>query len=356
MSKKIALLGEAWGKDEAVLGLPFVGMSGQELGRMLEDVGLKKSECLLLNVLNLRPGQWWAKHHNTVPPKDSNDLKYVTLPLKEAKALAPGYALPPISTGSYLHPLLLPELDRLRGALDQFKQQGGNIIVALGATALWACTGSGGITKNRGTIMAASLQGNLKMLATYHPAAVLRAWDLRPIVLADLAKAARESQSPNITRTRRTIFIEPTFEELLWFEREHIAGASALSIDIETGWGQTTCIGFATSPQVSLVVPFFHGPSSYWSPEEEPKVWRWVQRQLARPIRKIGQNFMYDLQRLLRDGFRPWLKEMDDTMLLHHSLYQELDKNLGFLGATYCNESSWKQLRPRGEKTEKKDE
>jgi hypothetical protein len=32
----------------------------------------------------------------------------------------------------------------------------------------------------------------------------------------------------------------------------------------------------------------------------------------------------------------------DDTMLLHHALYPEMQKDLGFLGSIYTNEASWK--------------
>ena len=37
---RIVIVGEAWGKDEAVAKRPFVGASGRELNRMLEEAGL----------------------------------------------------------------------------------------------------------------------------------------------------------------------------------------------------------------------------------------------------------------------------------------------------------------------------
>jgi len=37
---RIAIIGEAWGKDEAAAKRPFVGASGRELNRMLEEAGL----------------------------------------------------------------------------------------------------------------------------------------------------------------------------------------------------------------------------------------------------------------------------------------------------------------------------
>jgi len=56
------------------------------------------------------------------------------------------------------------------------------------------------------------------------------------------------------------------------------------------------------------------------------------------------QNGLYDLQYILRMGLRP-ANCQADTMLLHHSLFPELQKGLGFLGSIYTNEASWKLMR-----------
>ena len=42
-------------------------------------------------------------------------------------------------------------------------------------------------------------------------------------------------------------------------------------------------------------------------------------------------------------------------MLLHHSLFPELQKGLGFLGSIYTNEASWKLMRGQDD-SNKKDE
>ena len=46
--------------------------------------------------------------------------------------------------------------------------------------------------------------------------------------------------------------------------------------------------------------------------------------------------------------------EVEDTMMIHHCLYPEMDKGLGFLGLLYTNQTAWKQMRPRGTKMEGK--
>jgi hypothetical protein len=43
-------------------------------------------------------------------------------------------------------------------------------------------------------------------------------------------------------------------------------------------------------------------------------------------------------------------------MILHHALYPELPKGLGFMGSIYTNESSWKILRERGDDSNKREE
>ena len=55
MQHKIALVGEAWGEQEERERVPFVGPAGWQLNSMLRDAGIRRDECLLTNVFNLRP-------------------------------------------------------------------------------------------------------------------------------------------------------------------------------------------------------------------------------------------------------------------------------------------------------------
>ena len=55
---KVMLIGEAPGRDEDLQGKPFVGRAGQLLDRMLEAIGLSRSESVYItNVLPWRPPQ-----------------------------------------------------------------------------------------------------------------------------------------------------------------------------------------------------------------------------------------------------------------------------------------------------------
>lgn len=336
-SAKIVLVGEAWGEQEEKTGIPFIGQSGQELGRMLSEAGISFSDCLFTNVLNLRP--------------PSNNLESLCVPKAEVPK---DYKWSPLGTGKYLPESLLPHVIRLHSELETIRP---NLVVALGGTASWALLNNSKISTIRGVTTSALHLPGQKILPTYHPAAVLRQWALRVVVLQDLLKSKRQAQFPELIRPRREVLVNPTFEEIAeWYSRP----ASIYSVDIETGARMIKCIGFARSRSDSIVIPFvdFSRPGgNFWSTrEEECRAWRWVEAFCAKPIPKLFQNGLYDLQYLVRRGIKP-VQCTEDTMLLHHSLYPELQKGLGFLGSIYTDEASWKlMVRKRAQEQLKKEE
>lgn len=333
---KIALVGECWGENEELTGLPFMGNAGQELMRLLAEAEIDYSKCFITNTLNARP--------------PGNDLAQFCGAKRD---VGPHYALPPLRQGKYLLPEYLPELDRLRNELETVRP---HIVVALGGTALWALTGHGNIGSTRGAIAEAKLVPGLKLLATYHPSYLFKVWANRPIVLADLMKAKREAEFPEIRRPKCTILVEPTLNEMWAWAKRPI---HALAVDIETGMGQIKCIGFARSRSDAIVVSFVDftrpGNRTWDTLESELQAWNWVEHMLQLDVPKIFQNGLYDLQYILRAGIRPTRCECD-TMLLHHALYPELKKGLGFLGSIYTNHASWKLMRGRDQDELKRDE
>jgi uracil-DNA glycosylase len=334
---KIALVGEAFGAEEEKTGLPFMGQSGQELSRMLQEAGIKRSECFLSNVLTFRP------------PEN----KIETLCSKKAD-LPKDYAFPPISMGKYLQPEYLGELERLQRELEEVRP---NLVIALGNVACWALLRSSGITSLRGTVTTSPVIPGQKVLPTYHPAAVLRNWAYRPIVLADFMKGKREADFADVRRPSRFVLVDPTLAEIDDWIARHAVYSPAIGVDIETMKGQIDCIGFSISPIHALCIPFVtQGNKSYWpDPADEIRAWQIVQSLLLLPAKKVFQNGLYDMQYLLRMGLRLH-NVAEDTMLLHHALFPEMPKGLGFLGSIYTNESSWKLLN-RGKHEElKKDE
>lgn len=339
---KIALVGEAPGKQEELLGTPFVGSSGQELTRMLSDAGIDRKECYLTNVFLSRP------------PGNKLDA-YCG---KKAEVGGKSYTLPPLRQGKYIRPEHLPELDRLAEELSHVRP---NVVIALGGTASWALLQNPKITTIRGTVAESTLVPGLKVLSTFHPAAILRQWGNRPVVIADLMKALKESEFPEIRRPPRELWLEPTLEDIGEFVVRFLDPAKKITYDIETAHDMITCIGFAGDSEHALCIPFVDRRNpiySYWdSPAKEIQAWRWVKHVLSLPQPKEAQNGLYDIQWLWRKmGIAPRNSTLD-TILQAHALQPELPKGLGFLGSIYTNEASWKEMRKvKGKDIVKKDD
>lgn len=320
---KLAFVGEAPGIEEIERCRPFVGPSGQVFDALLRTAGLDRSAYYVGNVFDTK-----------CPDNDCSEWM-------RDPAIAE------------------PALARLAGELRAVEP---NVVVPLGGTALWALTGSTAISQARGAVQAATrtLPG-AKLVPTYHPALVMRQWQHFSIVVGDLLRAAREAElGPQIVWPRRSILLEPTFDEFEVYTLDEIFQSDLLSVDIETGWGQITCIGFAPSVESAIVVPFvdFDKPArSYWpTPEQEVEVWQLVKQILESDVPKLGQNFaQYDAYWLLaKMGIRT-RNLLHDTRLLHHALYPELEKSLAFMGNSYGSQGAWKTMRTES-KTDKRDD
>jgi len=340
---QIALVGEAFGEQEALVGKPFIGNSGQELSRLLNEAGIKRSECFLTNTIAARPASGRVA---------SNNFDLFCGP---KAAVGSAYSYPPISSGKYLLPQYLPELDRLKVELEEVRP---NLVIALGAKALWALCRTATISSLRGTVMHSTLVPGLKVLPTYHPSYLFKVWSHRPIVLADLMKARREAQFPEIRRPSRSVIVNPTIDEISeWVHDTLAAPPSLLSTDVETSHGQITMVGFARSRSDAIVVPFCDGRTgvNYWnSTLTEVRARQLCNLLLGSRIPKLTQNGLYDIQYFLREKFT--LRNFtEDTMLLHHSMFPEMKKGLGFLGSIYTSEPAWKLMRKHQEEL-KRDE
>jgi hypothetical protein len=255
---------------------------------------------------------------------------------------------PALIKAKYVSRTYISELERLGEEIDALSP---NLIIALGNTPLWALSGKTGISKIRGTTsLTTHTVSGYKLLATYHPAAVLRQWELRPTTVIDLMKAKRESTYAEIRRPKREIWIEPTLDDITTFYRNHIIGCERLSVDIETAGNQITCIGLAPSLSLALVVPFVdqrRKTRNYWATaEHEVAAWNIIQRILEdRAIPKTFQNGLYDIAFLLRSMNIRVRGATHDTMLLSHAQQPEALKGLGYLGSIFTDEGPWKVER-----------
>lgn len=327
------IVGEAPGKSEEMMGKCFVGTSGQELDRILADAGIDRASCSMSNVFLTRP--------------ENNDLKNWYCTIKQG-----GIGVP-IQKGKYFNAERYAERERLYAEIRTVNPR---VIVALGNTATWALLDKSGIGYLRGVVATCKHTGH-KVLPTYHPAGVLRQWEFRSTTVLDLLKAKRESEYSEIRFPHLRAIIQPSVHDIRYAMKILLA-SPFMSYDIETAAGQITCIGFATKG-FAITIPFSaisNKGGNYWqTPAEEIWAWRMVGIILASPVPKVTQNGLYDIQYLMKYGIRP-RNSFEDTMLLHHSMQPELPKSLGFLGSVYTIFPSWKNMRPKGIETNKKEE
>ncbi len=140
---ELVFIGEGPGHDEDVQGLPFVGRAGKLLTQMIEAMGLERPDVYICNVVKCRPPE------NRPPEKDE------------------------IATCS---PFLLRQLETIRP----------KVIVCLGSVAAQALLGTNrSISHYRGEWL--EFRGT-RLMATYHPAYLLRNPNAKGDVWKDLQK------------------------------------------------------------------------------------------------------------------------------------------------------------------------
>ena len=144
---ELVFVGEGPGHDEDIQGIPFVGRAGKLLTQMIEAMGLQRNDVYICNVVKCRPPE------NRLPEKDE------------------------IATCS-------PFLMRQLGVIAP------KVIVCLGACAAQTLLATNaGISKFRGQWF--DFHGS-KLIATYHPAYLLRNPPAKGEVWNDLKKVLTE--------------------------------------------------------------------------------------------------------------------------------------------------------------------
>ena len=305
---RIMLVGEAPGANEDQEGIPFSGMAGKLLNTMLSEAGIDRAKCYVTNVVNRRP--------------EGNDFSL-------------------LYDGKEPSDVLKQHIERLRTEIELVKP---NVIICLGNEALLAVTGRSGISKLRGSVLPSSLSPGRKVVATYHPAAVMRFFEWRPVAVMDLARGLRESEFPDIRTRQRTLKVGREFSEVkeALVRLSVLHESTKLAFDIETSERQITAISFSTHADSSLSVPLFWKGASLFTEEEELIIWKLVKEILEGPTLKIAQNAEFDCLFLWEIyGIRVanlWM----DTMLAHHVVYAELEKGLAFLCSMYTDQPYYK--------------
>lgn len=144
----VMLIGEAPGAEEDIVGEPFVGRSGQLLLKLFGDIGLPREEVYITNMT------FWRPPENRTPTKAELATTYPIL-LKHIELIAP------------------------------------KVLVLVGGTAAQKILDTKvGITKIHGEWQVVALPNGVevKTMAVYHPAYLLRNNKKTPDMEADLGK------------------------------------------------------------------------------------------------------------------------------------------------------------------------
>jgi DNA polymerase len=140
----LMFVGEAPGADEDIQGEPFVGRAGQLLTKIIEAIGLARSDVYIANVIKCRP---------------------------------PGNRNPAPEEVSTCQPFLFRQIDIIRP----------RVIVALGTFAAHTLLGTDApISRLRGRVH--EFRGGSKLVPTFHPAFLLRSPDRKRDVWEDMKK------------------------------------------------------------------------------------------------------------------------------------------------------------------------
>lgn len=339
---KIMLVGEAPGEEEQRQLKPFVGNSGIELNRLLQEAKILRNECFVTNLVRVQPPR--------------NDITQF-IPLKK-KEIGPRHV--PLRDKMVL-PVVIEGFEALKKEVALVRP---HVIVAFGNAALWALTGLWTITRWRGSQLWTDEQispTKIKLIPTVHPAAVLREWSWRSIVLNDLRRAAKERFTPGYSNVPAWHFhIRPSFEAVVerlnaLLEQLDVTQDFWIDFDLETSiaTGHIDCAGISWSKTEGLSIPLMSrtNKEGYWAAQQEGHlIWLLYRVLTHKNVKVRGQNLLFDCQYTHRWwGFVPRVAQ--DTMISHHTAFCGMRKSLDFQASLYCDyyrqwkpdKSEWKE-------------
>ena len=314
----LMLVGEAPGANEDELGRPFVGPAGELVDQFLEENGIKRSQVYITNVRKYRP----PNNDFSIWNKDEPDIEtQIQLLWDEVNSIKP------------------------------------NCILALGDRALTALTGKKGIFNWRGSILR-DINHSTKVVSTWHPANLLRTKEenieqgrgvfkylYKQVIRHDFARAIEEARTSYLDLPERQLDICTNSLQFYRFVDKIYANGQTAA-DIEALTCIPDCISFSAGPLAAISVPLWPriGRINYdgLPPTELAYIWKAIAELLADPkIKKIGQNFKFDEDKIYRLGMRLdtlWW----DTAIAAHVINPEMPKSLEFLTSIHTREPYYK--------------
>jgi uracil-DNA glycosylase family 4 len=330
-SSRLMIVGIAPGSDEVKSGQPFTGPSGYILRRDLKECGINFDDCYRTNIFKYQ-----------LPNNEFKRYEELKLSLTDA-------------------------ISELTNEIQEVKP---NVILGLGDPVLYTLAGKSGkgngIKQWRGSIL--NVFGR-KAIFTYHPAHELHGeGDIassyksyeKYIRKFDIKRAVEQSNFPEFRLPTRNLYIASSSSDVNQFFQRN-SHKEYCAVDIESIEGIPVCIGLAFSPSEAISIPLWNTLNITCENELKPKqsysyrldvstipsqdlalIYKLVARFLLdKRYKKIGQNFKYDEDKLIRLGF--YLDKLfADIMFLGHSISSELPKNLAFFTSLYTLEPYYK--------------
>lgn len=300
---KLAIVGEAPGRNEVEQGIPFIGQSGKKLDRILSRLGIRREDVL------------WTNAALCGVPRD-----------KDVGAAARACR------------------DRLQADL-----VGVPIVVPVGAHAVHSVLRlprKPKIMDWRGFVVR---EENRIVLPTVHPAFVLRSPLWEPVIQNDFERVARILKNgwvaPENLNNRISISIK-TVEAL---RRELRGFGHFVSVDVETteepAWkNRLLCLSITdVQTEKTVVIPWVReldGTGGYFGPRQQ-EVADFLSDFLVQRRSVTHNGPAFDHIVLNRHGIE--VGEWDDTLIAHHAFASHMPQNLGHVTTMYVDAPAWKQ-------------
>jgi DNA polymerase len=176
LDARIMFVGEAPGAEEEIQGEPFVGPAGQLLTKMIQTMGLKRSDVYIGNIMNWRPQMPTIEGREQVGNRPPNEAEM-----------------------KYCLPYLRAQIDVVNPEL----------LVALGSTAAQGLLGFASF-KVLGDIRGKWHEfAGKPLMVTYHPSYILRTQSNRSkrMIWEDLLKVMERATLP-ISEKQRSFFLD----------------------------------------------------------------------------------------------------------------------------------------------------
>lgn len=335
LDSAICWIGEAPGETEDRRLQPFKGSAGQFHNRCMAKEGLVRKEQLFTNIFMQQPpgnkvNYYYQDKHNTrLTWEGEEHLEILRLWLEKLKT-RPTYP---------------------------------NLIVALGATAMYHLTGKTGITKWRGSVLPCTLVPGFKVYVCFHPSYVMRLinepserlfgerkrrqQNVLPLFMFDIQRIIEQSHNKELNYPERKFNTGLDYHGLMG-QISNLNTSDMVSVDIETfprpDGPIVWMIGFAPSPEYAFVVPILRNLQPAHTIEHEARLWQAISKVFLNPnVLKIFQGGLYDLSILGRYyGLRCAPGTYADTMWCHHATYPTLPKALHVMTSIYTWEPYYK--------------